>query len=121
MALSPQYPSLIHRHRYADNGLYPDASFYAAVQAGINHTMAYRRKPVFQRTLPCGAVGGTSGTAWRWYCRTGYGAKRFAVMAVLGLDDLAVAKELVALDPHARHGQVRVSQISCASGHLRVH
>ena len=89
--LSPSLPGLIHRHQFCDNGLYPDATFYGATQAAINHIVAYRRKPVFQRTCPLGSVGGTTGTAWRWYCRTGYGAKRFAVMAVLGLDDRNVA------------------------------
>ena len=82
---------LIHRHRFVDNGLYPDAAFYGAAQSALNHLTAYRRKPLFQRTVPLGTAGGTSGTAWRWYCRTGYGAKRIGVMATLGLDDRNLA------------------------------
>lgn len=89
--LTPQFPSIVHHHRFCDNGQYPDATFYAGIQARLNHLVAYRRKPVFQRTCPLGTAGGTTGAAWRWYCRTGYGCKRFAVMAVLGLDDRNVA------------------------------
>lgn len=89
--LSPKIPGLIHRHRYCDNGAYPDAQFYAATQSALNHIVAYKRKPLFQRTVPLGWVGGTTGTAWRFYARTGYGCKRIGVMAVLGLDDRSIA------------------------------
>ena len=93
---SPQLPPLIHRDRFARNGLYPDAAFYGAATQALNHCLAFRRKPLFQRTVPLGTSGGASGTAWRWHCRTGYGVRRVAVFAVLGLDDrhLAVAPSI---------------------------
>lgn len=93
--LSENLPSLIHYYAHARNGLLPDSAFYGATTASLNHLVAYRRKPIFQRTCVLGAAGGTSGAAWRWYCTTGYGAKRLAILAVLGLDD-----RIVAVDPY---------------------
>lgn len=86
-------PSLIHWHRHCDNGLYPDSAFYALAGVGLNHITSYRRKVLFQRTCAIGSPGGTSGTAWRWYCRTGHSARRVGVLAVLGLDDRNLAAD----------------------------
>lgn len=91
--LSPQIPRLIQWRRHAKNGLNPEDAFYGAIVGGMNHITAYRRKPVFRRVCKLGQAGGTSGTAWRWHCRTGYGASRLAVLAVLGLDDRALASD----------------------------
>lgn len=91
--LSPSIPHLIHWRRHCKNGLIPDDRFYAGAVFGQNHILAYRRKPIFRRVCKLGQVGGTSGTAWRWHCRTGYAASRFAVLAILGLDDRSVASD----------------------------
>lgn len=92
---SPTLPALLHPHRSCDNGLYPEAGFYSQAQARLNHIVAFRRKPLFQMTVPLGTAGGTSGVAWRGYFRTGYGCKRVAVLALMAEDD-----RVVAVDPY---------------------
>lgn len=91
--LSSTLPRIIHWRRHAKNGLYPDDAFYSDVVAGVNHVTAYRRKPIFRRVCALGTTGGTTGTAWRWHCRTGHGAKKLVVLMVLGFDDRAIADE----------------------------
>lgn len=88
-------PPRLHPHRHCDNGAYPDSAFYGEATAALNHVVAFRRKPLFEKTVPLTATGGTSGVAWRWYCRTGYGAKRVAILALMALDD-----RVVAVDPY---------------------
>jgi hypothetical protein len=91
--LSANLPRLIHWRRHAKNGLFPDDAFYSDITAGVNHITAFRRKPIFRRVCKLGQVGGTTGTAWRWHCRTGYGASRFVVLVVLGFDDRVTASD----------------------------
>lgn len=91
--LSVQRPGLIHPHRHADNALYPEVGFYARVVGAQNHAIAYCRKPVYGRTWPLSTAGGPSGVVARWYCKTGYGAKRLVVFPTLGLDDHAAATD----------------------------
>ena len=73
---SANLPPLIHVHRHADNGFSPDDAFYSHATAAMAHTVAFRRKLVYRRAVALGTSGGTTGTAWRWHCRTGYGATR---------------------------------------------
>ena len=91
--LSVNLPGLVHVAKHARNGLYPDAAFYATTTAALNHATAFCRKPIFRRVCKLTQVGGTSGVAWRWHCRTGYGAARLAVVCVLGRDDRNLAVE----------------------------
>lgn len=93
--LSVRLPGLIHYFAHARNGLYPDATFYAETTGALNHATAYCRKPIYRRVCKLTEAGGTSGVAWRWHCRTGYGARRFAVVCLLGLDD-----RVLAVDPY---------------------
>ncbi len=104
---SPFLPPLVHAHRHADNGFSPDAAFYGAVVAGIGHLVAFRRKVVYRMAVPLGTAGGITGEAWRWYSRSGVGAKRFVVFAVLGLDDRNIA-----VDPYIA---VTITKVSDAS------
>lgn len=100
----PFLPPLIHAHRHADNSFSPDAAFYGQAVANVAHLVAYRRKLVYRRAVPLGTSGGITGTAWRWYCRTGVGAERFVVFAILGLDDRNVA-----VDPYVSIAITKVS------------
>jgi hypothetical protein len=90
---SVRIPGLIQPHQHCDNGLYPDATFYGRATLAVNHCLSYRRKLVYQRTWKLGASGGASGVVGWWHCHTGHGARRFSVMAVLGLDDRLLATE----------------------------
>ena len=91
--LSVTYPPLIHRHRHCDNGLYPEAPFYTQAVRALNHTVAYRRKLVYRKVWKLGLAGGATGVVARWYCKTGYGAKRLVVFPVLGFDDRATSDD----------------------------
>lgn len=101
---SPFLPALLQPHKHADNGFSPDASFYAQITGAMGHVVAYRRKLVYRRAVPLGAAGGITGTPWRWHCRTGVGAQRFVIYALLGLDDRKVA-----VDPYISVAITRTS------------
>lgn len=89
--LSVTRPRLLHWRQHCKNGLVPDATFHADATAAMNHGLAYCGKALYRRTCKLGEAGGTSGVAWRWHCKTGYGTKRVAVLVTLGLDDRALA------------------------------
>jgi hypothetical protein len=112
-SLSTRYPSLIHRHRHCDNALYPEVSFYAQATAAINHVVGYRRKLVYRRTWKLGQAGGATGVVCRWHCKTGYGAKRFAVFVNLGFDDRATSD-----DPYIA---VAITKVGGATATLNFH
>ncbi len=101
--LSVNVPGLVHVAKHARNGMYPDAAFYATTTAALNHATAFARKPIFRRTCKLGQAGRTSGVAWRWHCRTGYGARRLAVVCVLGRDDSGTA-----VDPYIEVSATKV-------------
>lgn len=101
---SPFLPPLIHAHRHADNGFSPDAAFYGQVVGGIAHIVAYRRKLIYRQAVPLGTAGGITGTAWRWHSKSGIGAERFVILAVLGLDDRNMA-----VDPYISIAITKVS------------
>ena len=90
---SPHLRGLIHVHKHADNGFTPEDGFYSRITGTIAHLVAFRRKVLYQRDVALGTSGGTSGTAWRWHCKTGAGCARIVVMAILGIDDRNTASD----------------------------
>lgn len=77
-------PRKLHERRFARNGMFAAANFYARAANNLNHINLYRRKEVFNYARPIGPPGGGSPgigagaagtvTRWRFRCHTGHAA-----------------------------------------------
>ena len=86
LPLSIQIPGLIQPDLMCRNGMYPDASFYGLASSALNHSIAYRHRPVAWRRWLLGnaRMSGTNVVA-RFRFRSGYGATRLRLMGIAGL------------------------------------
>jgi hypothetical protein len=111
-------PRLLHERRFARNGQYPAANFYARVANDLNHLNLYRKKEVFQLARPMGSFGaGAAGTVtrWRFRCHTGHATGQLhfkmgmALAETSGLDpyvewDVTEAGGLTVTTPEIHYG-----------------
>lgn len=82
-----QLPGLLHPQRFCRNGQIPMAPYVGRISRALQHTLAFRRKLVFQYHSPFvfTDTSGAAGSAVRWRCRfhTGYSAKRLFLRVLL--------------------------------------